>query len=136
MTSPLPWTLEVGGLGKIQSASIEPRPLLLLIGKNNSGKSYLASLLWGLLATDELWTMPSHGEAQQRCVEWANRLTQQWSLTSEDYILTEADRGLFSAWLDELLEAKKPSRRTLGPQSLDPSPPGHKRRSLEHDLDL
>ncbi|MFM7202241.1 MAG: AAA family ATPase [Myxococcota bacterium] len=107
MTSPLPWTLEVEGLGKIQSASIEPRPLLLLIGKNNSGKRSLASLLWGLLATDELWMMPSQGEAQRRCVEWAKRLIKRWRLTSDDYILTEADWGLFSAWLDELLEANK-----------------------------
>lgn len=34
--------------GRIASADIEIAPLTILVGKNNSGKSYLASLLWAL----------------------------------------------------------------------------------------
>lgn len=44
------WTLNVKGFGKIRSASVEVAPLVLFVGENNSGKSYLVSLLWGLLA--------------------------------------------------------------------------------------
>jgi hypothetical protein len=38
----------VHGLGPIQHADIEVRPLTLFVGENNSGKSWLASLIWGL----------------------------------------------------------------------------------------
>lgn len=43
------WTLVVEGLGKIERAEIRTHPLMLFVGPNNSGKSYLASMLWGLL---------------------------------------------------------------------------------------
>ncbi|EIJ41783.1 hypothetical protein BegalDRAFT_0875 [Beggiatoa alba B18LD] len=42
------WTLEVEGFGKIKQASIAVKPLMLFVGDNNSGKSYLASLFWGV----------------------------------------------------------------------------------------
>lgn len=43
------WSLEVEGFGRIAHARIEQAPLIVLVGKNNSGKSYMASLLWGLM---------------------------------------------------------------------------------------
>ena len=42
------WKLNVSGYGKIKSAEIEVKPLTLFVGDNNSGKSYLMSLLWGI----------------------------------------------------------------------------------------
>lgn len=42
------WKLLVEDYGKIKSAEIEIAPLTLLVGDNNSGKSYLLSLLWGI----------------------------------------------------------------------------------------
>lgn len=42
------WKLKVSGYGKIKSAEIEAAPLTLFVGDNNSGKSYLMSLLWGI----------------------------------------------------------------------------------------
>ena len=42
------WKLKVSGYGKIKSAEIEAAPLTLFVGDNNSGKSYLMSLLWGV----------------------------------------------------------------------------------------
>ena len=41
-------TLHVENFAKIRKATIEAAPLTLLVGDNNSGKSYLLSLLWGL----------------------------------------------------------------------------------------
>lgn len=38
----------VEDFGKIRHAELEMRPMMLFIGDNNSGKSYLMSLLWGL----------------------------------------------------------------------------------------
>lgn len=42
------WKLKVLEYGKIKSAEIELSPLTLFVGDNNSGKSYLMALLWGI----------------------------------------------------------------------------------------
>lgn len=64
-----PWKLVVEDLGRIARAEIEARPLLLFVGGNNTGKTYLASMLWGLLSLSG--ELPVHrGEAFQRCVAW------------------------------------------------------------------
>lgn len=42
------WKLKVKEYGKIRNAEIEVAPLTLFVGDNNSGKSYLMSLLWGI----------------------------------------------------------------------------------------
>lgn len=42
------WKLSVENYGKIKSAEIEVAPLTLFVGDNNSGKSYLLALLWGI----------------------------------------------------------------------------------------
>lgn len=39
--------------GKIQRAEVETAPLTLFVGDNNSGKSYLLSLLWAIYSADE-----------------------------------------------------------------------------------
>jgi hypothetical protein len=44
------WSLNIKGFGKIQSAKVEVAPMVLFVGENNTGKSYLVSLLWGVLA--------------------------------------------------------------------------------------
>ena len=43
------WTLNIQDFGKIKEAEIEIAPFIFFVGENNSGKSYLVSLLWGLL---------------------------------------------------------------------------------------
>lgn len=42
------WKLEVQEYGKIEYAEIAMAPLTLFVGDNNSGKSYLLTLLWGI----------------------------------------------------------------------------------------
>lgn len=42
------WKLIIEDYGKIKSAEIEVAPLTLFVGDNNSGKSYLLALLWGI----------------------------------------------------------------------------------------
>ena len=64
-----PWKLVVEGLGPISHAEIEARPLLLFVGDNSTGKTYVASLLWGLLTLG--WDLEvAHGDAYRRCVSW------------------------------------------------------------------
>ena len=47
------WKLSVNGYGKIEYAEIEMSPMTILVGENNSGKSYLMTLIYGFL------TMPA-----------------------------------------------------------------------------
>ena len=46
------WTLEVSDFGKIGHAKITVSPLTLFLGENNSGKSYLMTLIYGCLTLD------------------------------------------------------------------------------------
>src|SRR4051812_49105093 len=47
------WSVRIDDFGKIGEATIEMSPLVILVGKNNTGKSYIASLLWALLNFEE-----------------------------------------------------------------------------------
>lgn len=50
-------SLHVKGLGKIEEATIELAPLTLFVGDNNSGKSYLMTVLYGLLNDNNLFSL-------------------------------------------------------------------------------
>ena len=54
------WKLFVENYGKIKKAEIEMAPLTLFVGDNNSGKSFLLSLLWGIenLGTENILRRP------------------------------------------------------------------------------
>ena len=43
------WTLHVEDFGRIEQADVTVSPLTLFVGDNNSGKSYLMSLIYALL---------------------------------------------------------------------------------------
>ena len=61
--------LSVEDLGRMQRAQIDVRPRMLFVGDNNSGKSYLASLLWGVVAMQmdvDLEASPCYGA----CRSW------------------------------------------------------------------
>lgn len=64
------WTLKVEDFGRIERAEIDVRPLTLLIGDNNTGKSYLASLLWSIVAM-QMELPLSHCSEYKACYAWA-----------------------------------------------------------------
>lgn len=75
------WRVKVSGYGKIESAEIEAAPLTLFVGDNNSGKSYLMSLLWGIrnLGGELLYAgdASEKTESDDRLLCWVkNRLKQ------------------------------------------------------------
>ena len=43
------WSVHVKNFGKIEEADVEIAPLTLFVGDNNSGKSYMMTLIYGLL---------------------------------------------------------------------------------------
>ncbi len=68
------WRLKVSGYGKIENAEIATAPLTLFVGDNNSGKSYLMSLLWGIrnLGAELLFggDAVANSEAEDRLQSW------------------------------------------------------------------
>lgn len=60
------WKLYVEDYGKIKYAEIEAAPLTLFVGDNNSGKSYLLALLWGIKnAGSSFFTGPQISETEE-----------------------------------------------------------------------
>lgn len=97
------WTLHVENFAKIKSADICLSPLICFVGDNNSGKSYMMSLLWGILNLGKQLfpTNPSESKKYKKCEQWLkNNIGKQVEITEET---TE----LYLAWFNENLAAKK-----------------------------
>ena len=97
------WTLHVENFAKIKKADVKLTPLMCFVGDNNSGKSYLMSLLWGVLTLGkEIFPKkPSDSRAYKKCESWlSNNL-------NSDKELSEADISVFIDWFNDLLNANK-----------------------------
>ena len=129
-----PWKLLVEGFGKIERAEVEVRPLMLFVGENNTGKSYLASLLWGLLAMpDTLFDeavekLPSW----QACADWYRERIAEAEGPEHRYTFSAEDRVLFTKLLNDALEFGKDrfAQRLFGSNTVDVG-----RIRVEPDLD-
>lgn len=101
------WKLKVSGYGKIEKAEIEEAPLTLFVGDNNSGKSYLMSLLWGIRNFGVRALLEGHEEEESKeeqvLMDWLRRqMTEAWekgsSVARAEEISSELqavlDRGL------------------------------------------
>ncbi|WP_438036559.1 AAA family ATPase [Sorangium sp. So ce204] len=99
------WQLLVDGLGRIERAEVEVRPLLLLVGANNTGKSYLASLLWGLVAMQADLELPP-GAAVQACDDWLRRIIKEGERSAK-HELSPEEIGLFDRLFEATLEANR-----------------------------
>lgn len=103
MTKRPRWKLHVEGLGKIREADVEIHPLMLFVGDNDSGKSQMASLLWGLFALQgEL--APFSGPSLPECEA---RLHEMIYGPDRAYRLTEEDQDRFTDLFNETLAQKK-----------------------------
>lgn len=108
------WTLRVEGFARFKHAEVALRPLTLFVGENNSGKSYMASLLWGVLALGRSLFPPRPGEskAYKACIEvLMQHRARALSLIAQgakgEVILSAADMQLFVQWFNELLAKNK-----------------------------
>ncbi|WP_148294396.1 AAA family ATPase [Azospirillum sp. B506] len=69
------WTLHIEELGKLSEAEIQLAPLTIIVGKNNSGKSYLSSLLWAL-ANPEIAIFRGQSPVNKQyraCIAWIRK---------------------------------------------------------------
>ena len=97
------WTLHVERFAKIECADIRLTPLMCFVGDNNSGKSYLMSLVWGILTLgkDVFPKVPSEGKAYKKCESWLKEsINCKVELTSDvlEYYVN---------WFNELLANNK-----------------------------
>ena len=75
------FTLHVKEFAKIREAKIEAAPLTLFVGDNNSGKSYLLSLLWGLTGGVNFGLLPSvQKRYRERKFDGVERLLDLWKI--------------------------------------------------------
>lgn len=98
------WTLHVENFARIDSADIEISPLMCFIGDNNSGKSYIMSLLWGLLYHSWYFLFNDNTvavEKQEECRRWREQFNDR-----ECIIDAEAVQK-YLALFNELLDRNK-----------------------------
>lgn len=97
------WTLHVENFGKINEADVNISPLMCFVGDNNSGKSYLMSLLWGILTLgkDIFPKIPSDAKSYKRCEKWLR------DGLNKDKELTDEDLDMYVSWFNELLSSNK-----------------------------
>ena len=94
------WKLLVEGLGKIERAEVEVHPLMLFVGENNSGKSYLATLLWGLLSMHDMAQPKQNSAIYKSCDTWLKaRLARRDR--SFAHVLSEEERARLVALFNE-----------------------------------
>lgn len=70
----------VDGFGKIEHAEIESSPLTLFVGDNNSGKSYLLSLIWALHSGTQLNVLLGGDVKNESSMEIRNIVSEQLKL--------------------------------------------------------
>lgn len=76
-----PWaTVRVERFGRVQTAEIQLAPMTILVGRNNTGKSYIASLLWAI-----------------RSSRWGIRPGRRSSLVAPDWFREYVDAAHASA---------------------------------------
>jgi predicted ATPase len=96
------WTLHLENLGKLREADLHIHPLTLLVGENNTGKTYLATVLYALM--EELprifSSTPPATPPYEACARWV----QAWFDRNNPTIhLTPSDCELFILWLNEAI---------------------------------
>ena len=97
------WVLHVENFAKIKYADIEISPLMCFVGDNNSGKSYLMSLLWGILilGKDIFPKKASESKAYRLCENWLNENLNQ------NVLITDEIAQLYINWFNEMLSSNK-----------------------------
>ena len=99
------WTLHVENFGKIGRADVQISPIICFVGDNNSGKSYMMSLLWGILTLGKEIFPPSPPDsaAYKKCEAWLKDNLNQEADMDEKTI------DLYIQWFNDLLNSRKKS---------------------------
>ncbi|HEU4964881.1 MAG TPA: AAA family ATPase [Bacilli bacterium] len=101
------WTLNVEGFGKIDKASIRISPLMVFTGDNNSGKSYLMSLLWGILTMEDYLPSPFSFDSP------THTELRKWLLSKSDCNEFEIDAEIIQLFFSHFSESLQASKDVL-----------------------
>ncbi len=110
------WTLHVENFAKIKKADVTIAPLMCFVGDNNSGKSYLMSLLWGLLTYGkELFPQTPSESANYKKCEQGLIIKLSTMGNNNEIILSETEIQQYITWYNDLLHTNKRNlvRKTL-----------------------
>ena len=110
------WVLNVKNLGRIISAEIGVSPMTLFIGDNNSGKSYLMTLIYTLLNirwNTEGFDLCKETDEFRKCAEWIWTVFDNLSDEMTEIAITNDIQDSFQALLNRIIEKNLPkiSRR-------------------------
>lgn len=96
------WTLHVENFARIKSADIEIAPLMCFIGDNNSGKSYIMNLLWGIIANGReiLQNLYRDYNKTEKCIRCNKWIEQNIGKT---VTITDEVEQMYIDWFNELL---------------------------------
>ena len=100
------WTLHVENFARIKEADIEISPLMCFIGDNNSGKSYIMSLLWGIIANGKMIFQNLHNDSSK--TELYNQCND-WMLSNigKIVVITDEIEQMYIDFFNELLKKYK-----------------------------
>lgn len=105
------WTVHVTDFGKIGKADVQVAPLTLFLGDNNSGKSYMMTLIYGLLNARFYFDNFDFGEETEIYAECChildNMLSEVDITTDAEYRLNKKEQHSFQALLNEVLARNK-----------------------------
>ena len=100
------WTLHVENFARIESADIEIASLMCFIGDNNSGKSYVMNLLWGIIANGHMF----YYDKNKCCVD-SSEYTQcnDWLLANvgKKVEITSEITQKYINWFNKILDFNK-----------------------------
>lgn len=96
------WRATINGYGRIEAAEVEMAPLVLLVGRNNTGKSYVASLLWALLNFEDTFLGPK--ESSDLLPEWFKEIAVGDFDSNKDRVIVTPT--MLDAWIEEILRER------------------------------
>lgn len=100
----------VKGYGKINEAEIEIVPAMMFIGDNNSGKSYLMQLIWGMISSYEsIFKNTKHLDEYKNCHSLIETLIKESSENKQtkSYVLNTKTADLFIKYFNKSLDINK-----------------------------
>lgn len=98
------YTIHVEGFGKIKKADIKVSPLTLLVGDNNSGKSYLLSLIWAFHSMEMQGILLQGADDIEEFKKVVEMIDRSLEKNDRQIIL---DRGIINKIFNLLLEKNK-----------------------------
>ena len=103
------WTLRFKKLGLIEEGAVRIAPLMIFTGDNNTGKSYVMTLLWGVIALGRglFPTAIPESESYRQCEKWLGSFLQEGE---DEKTLLPEDEEVFVRWFGDVLNQR---RKTL-----------------------